>query len=117
MRADPAGAMWAGCLSFDIQFNSAKKEKNNTIRTDKPTPGTLALFGDGRASLSHIVGWVDHSSSSSSSSQKNSGMKPASAWAAHSVAAEGATPSRTRRRSQQASSRSPPPRTPERSRH
>eukprot|EP00966_Prymnesium_polylepis_P235007 5435625-Prymnesium_polylepis.1 len=32
------------------------------IRTDRPTPGTLALIGDGRASLSHIVPWVDHTS-------------------------------------------------------
>ena len=37
-----------------------KKKKNNTVRTDEPTPGTLALIGDSRASLSHIVGWVDH---------------------------------------------------------
>jgi hypothetical protein len=27
------------------------KNKNNTIRTDEPTPGTLALIGDSRASL------------------------------------------------------------------
>ena len=36
------------------------KNKNNTVRTDEPTPGTLALIGDSRASLSHIVAWVDH---------------------------------------------------------
>jgi hypothetical protein len=37
-----------------------RKNKNNSIRTDEPTPGTLALIGDSRASLSHIVAWVDH---------------------------------------------------------
>ena len=37
-----------------------KKKKKNTIRTDRPTPGILALFGDSRASLSHIVPWDDH---------------------------------------------------------
>eukprot|EP00966_Prymnesium_polylepis_P331701 7387272-Prymnesium_polylepis.1 len=32
-----------------------KKKKKNTIRTDRPTPGTLALIGDSRASLSRVV--------------------------------------------------------------
>jgi hypothetical protein len=36
------------------------KNKNNTIRTDEPTPGILALIGDSRASLSRVVGRVDH---------------------------------------------------------
>ena len=27
-----------------------KKKKKNTVRTDEPTPGTLALIGDSRAS-------------------------------------------------------------------
>ena len=36
------------------------RTKNYTVRTDGPTPGTLALTGDSRASLSlHIVAWVD----------------------------------------------------------
>ena len=37
-----------------------KKKKKNSVRTDRPTPGTLALIGDSRASISHVVPWVDH---------------------------------------------------------
>eukprot|EP00966_Prymnesium_polylepis_P173281 4007784-Prymnesium_polylepis.1 len=34
--------------------HTKKKKKKNTIRTARPTPGILALFGDSRPSLSHI---------------------------------------------------------------
>eukprot|EP00966_Prymnesium_polylepis_P000299 6697-Prymnesium_polylepis.1 len=41
--------------SSDAFDQSWKKKKKNTVRTDRPTPGTLALVGDSRASLSHVV--------------------------------------------------------------
>ena len=58
LRASERAALWTRVMI--AVMNIELRTKNYTVRTDEPTPGTLALIGDSRASLSHIVGWVDH---------------------------------------------------------
>eukprot|EP00966_Prymnesium_polylepis_P009558 220498-Prymnesium_polylepis.1 len=45
-----------GCMPRTLDPTvTRKKKKKNTVRTDRPTPDTLALIGDSRASLSRVV--------------------------------------------------------------
>ena len=59
-RSDPIPPLATTSAIGHVESVFVVKKKKNSVRTDRPTPGTLALIGDSRASLSHIVGWVDH---------------------------------------------------------
>eukprot|EP00966_Prymnesium_polylepis_P060788 1410078-Prymnesium_polylepis.1 len=62
-RRGVATALACGRSTYRDAANACTEEEEEeelTIRTDRPTPGILpilALFGDSRASLSHIVPW------------------------------------------------------------